>query len=343
MRGLRLSVALLSTLTLVAGSAAAGSSPNGSRTAVGKIAFTVQHGDGDAPWDVYVIRTDGRWVLKKTTTRLNEADPVWSPDGRHIAFDGWTIPGGADTSIYTMNPDGTHRRRLARGDVPQWSPDGRRIAYINDGIDVMNVDGTGKKHLARGGDPRWSPDGKQIAFTGVGESTNDVYIVDASSGRKRRLTRTRDSTLAAWAPGRKIIFTRGIIFDNGAGSATGIYIINADGTGRRLARRTSAYVPTSIGGWSPDDKLILYATRQGISTWRLSDGSVRRLTRGGSDSYPTWGPHGGRIAFARNTPHGNGIFIMNRDGSAVHRLAVIGPIPHTFGWNRYFTLTWAPR
>jgi Tol biopolymer transport system component len=148
--------------------------------------------------------------------------------------------------------------------------------------------------------------------------------------------------LAAWAPGRKIIFTRGLSFDYGAGSATGLYIINADGTGRRLVRRTSAYIPTSIGGWSPDDKLILYSTRQGISTWRLSDGSVRRLRRGGSDSYPTWGPHGGRIAFARNTPHGNGIFIMNRDGTH-GPLAVIGPIPHTFGWNRYFTLTWAPR
>ena len=193
-RGLRLSVALLSTLTLVAGPAAGRSSPNGSRTAVGEIAFTVQHGDGDAPWDVYVIRTDGRWILKKTTTRLNEADPVWSPDGRHIAFDGWTIPGGADTSIYTMNPDGTHRRRLARGDVPQWSPDGRRIAYINDGIDVMNVDGTGKKHLARGGDPRWSPDGKQIAFTGVGESPGAKSFSRAASSSTTAPARRRAST-----------------------------------------------------------------------------------------------------------------------------------------------------
>ena len=167
--------------------------------------------------------------------------------------------------------------------------------------------------------------------------------MDSSGGRERRLTRTRDSTLAAWAPGRKIIFTRGIVLDNGSGAAAGVYIINANGSGLRRVTGTNHYVLPTFGGWSPDDKLILYATRHGISTWRLSNGFVRRLTRGGSDSYPTWGPHGGRIAFARNTPHGNGIFIVNRDGSAAHRLAVIGPIPHTFGWNRYVTLAWAPR
>lgn|SRR6266550_1245250 len=81
-------------------------------------------------------------------TRLDEDDPVWSPNGRHIAFEGWTIPGGADTSIHTMKLDGTHRRHLARGRRPQRSPDGRRIAYdASDGVYVINVDGTGKKQL----------------------------------------------------------------------------------------------------------------------------------------------------------------------------------------------------
>jgi Tol biopolymer transport system component len=90
-----------------------------------------------------------------------------------------------------MNPDGTHRRRLAPGRRPQWSPDGRRISYDNNGIYVMNADGTGKKLVARdGANPRWSPGGKRIAFMG---RSNDVYLVNAGGGGERRVTRTGDN------------------------------------------------------------------------------------------------------------------------------------------------------
>jgi Tol biopolymer transport system component len=315
----------MSTLPLVAAAAAA-SAANTSRTAVGEIAFSVHHGDGDAPWDIYVVRTDGRWVVNKTTTRLDEDDPVWSPDGRHIAFEGWTIPGGADTRIYTMNPDGTHRRRLARGSRPQWSPDGRRIAYEGgERVYVMNVDGTGKKLLARGGGPRWSPDGKQIAFTG---RSNDVYIVNAGGGGQRRVTRTGDNDVGAWAPGRKIVFAHSAI--NGGGPASGIYIVNADGTGARRVRQTSDYVTPKIGGWSRDGKLIVYAAARGISTWRLSDSFARRLTRSPDDIDPTWDPRSREVAFTRNvfaTTRTNGVWIVNSDGSGLRRSRRGQPVP----------------
>jgi Tol biopolymer transport system component len=343
-RGLRLSITVLSTLALAAGAATAGSALNTSRTAVGEIAFSVQHGDGDAPRDLYVVRTDGRWIFRKTT-RLNEQDPVWSPDGRHIAFEGWTGYDPGDASVYTMNPDGTHRRRLAPGGAPQWSPDGRRIAYASDGIYVMNSDGTGKKRLTRsGGPPHWSPDGKQIAFTGGEFPEYDVYVVNAGGGRERRLTRTRDSTVAAWGPGRRIIFTvsqhegpRG----NFLGGPEGIYVVNADGTGRRKVKSTFS---TLIGGWSPDAQLIVYAAH-GISTVRPRDGFVRRLTRRspGVDRDPAWSPDGRVIAFARrDTPRADGIWIVNRDGSGVRRIAV-ALLVGRLRWNDYSTPTWAPR
>jgi Tol biopolymer transport system component len=337
---LRLCVAVISTLALVTGAAAA-SAPKTSRTAVGEIAFSVHHGDGDAPWDIYIVRTDGRWVVKKTTTGLDEDDPVWSPNSRQIAFEGWTIPGGADTSIYTMSPDGTHRRRLVRGRRPRWSPNGRRIAYDGrDGVYVMKVDGTEKRKVARGGGPSWSPDGKHIAVTRAG----DVYIVDASGGGERRLTGTGDNGVEAWAPGRKIVFSHSAI--NGRGPGSGIYIINADRTGLRRVERTGDYVTPRIGGWSSDGKLVVYAAAHGISLWRLSDGSTRRLSRSSGDADPTWGPGGREIAFTHNafgTTRGNGIWIVNRNGSGARRVAAPeNPYPHQEP-NEYYMPTWAPR
>jgi Tol biopolymer transport system component len=328
-RGLRLSIAALATLALGGGAATALSAPETSHTAAGKIAFSVQHGDNDAPWDIYVVRTDSRWVVKKTTTRLDEDSPVWSPDGRHIAFEGWTIPGGADMRIYTMNQDGTHRRRLARGRQPRWSADGRRIAYDgSDGVYVMNVDGTGKTRLARGGDPRWSPGGKQIAFT----HRSDVYVVSASGGHERRLTRTRDNYVSGWAPGRKIIFTH-----RPDDASPAIYIVNVDGSDpRKVIRSTNPYDNLEVGGWSRDGQLILYSDSRGVAAVRPSDGFVRRLARGGSA--PTWGPGDREIAFtisAYSDQRHAGIWIANRDGTGARRVAT--------AYESCYNPTWAPR
>ena len=56
--------------------------------------------------------------------------PVWSPDGRRIAF---TSRPDDNSEIYVVNADGSGQRRLTRnaaGDFgPTWSPDGRKIAF----------------------------------------------------------------------------------------------------------------------------------------------------------------------------------------------------------------------
>ena len=179
-------------------------SPDGS-----KIAFTGRSGGtrGVRKTNIYVINADGSG-LRQLTQNPNESfppTPVWSPDGRKIAF--VFTRGVRKANIYVMNADGSAERRLTSGYTAVWSPDGRKIAFTDyGGVYVMNPDGTGRRWLSRGAydvAPSWSPDSRQIVFqNGSRRSAQhieiDVANVDGSGSRT--LTRNPGDDIApAWS------------------------------------------------------------------------------------------------------------------------------------------------
>jgi Tol biopolymer transport system component len=116
------------------------------------------------------------WVMKSTGEGAHKlaggTSPVWSPDGRKIAFEG----GSSRRYIYTVRVDGTDLRRLTRsGDPhgPAWSPDGKKIAFVS-----------------------WSP----------GSAPNKLYVIDADGTGQRRLTLMAPNE-ASWSPNGAIAFT----------------------------------------------------------------------------------------------------------------------------------------
>jgi Tol biopolymer transport system component len=116
------------------------------RTTGGKASLWIMNGDGS---DQHRLTPrDFVW---------NEQSPVWSPDGKRIAFQAdRDVPVG-NTELYVMNADSTGLKRLTtypgQDNWPSWSPDGKQIAFARgptpyrNEIYVMNADGTHQREL----------------------------------------------------------------------------------------------------------------------------------------------------------------------------------------------------
>lgn len=181
----------------------------------------------------------GATVISPTCTGscLGDDDPVYSPDGRRIAFERAFGPvvndNAAFVAVFTMNADGSHLTQLTKtpkgsaDQKPQWSPDGSKIAFVHDqpnhqgAIEVMSADGRSIRRLTPlqidATDPRWSPDGKRILFNTYADAvpykSANLYAMRADGTNRVALTHYSGGTLQAfaddWSPdGTEIVFRR---------------------------------------------------------------------------------------------------------------------------------------
>ena len=249
-----------------------------------------------------------------TANREGNNAPVFSPDGRKIAFT--ECPGNTcSLLILDENSKAVTPIKIPELDVrfPDWCRDpgqpwivfeGRSSAGQN--IWRVNIEDGTLKQVTKGNSdisPSWSPDCSKIAFERYSGSKglSDIFIYDLRSEKETQLTFSpdQDEINVAWSPDGRWIAYGYIAGDTNRDGYTtykdqiDLYVISPDGsTNRNLSNgRYSIFGPS----WSPGSDRIVFAAHYGDPNFKLVifdflNGGFEELTGIGPYYHPQWSP-----------------------------------------------------
>ena len=280
-----------------------------------RLAF-VRHGD------LFVRTIDGGPELQVTRGVAGVSGPVWSPDGRHLAFSFATVTRKEEAAPYA----GTKVvfTRMDRGV-------GRIGAVSAGGGPVVRMP------RSPGGEesPRWL-DATRIVVQRMSADlkTREIVVADSQSGRETVVHRDVDPKFwsltylnAEPVPSRD---GRWIAFVSDRDGWDHLYVVPA--SGGAATQVTKGHFEVTRFTWSPDSKHIAFdrnepdrpGTRHlavATSGGSWADGSIETLTTGGgTNTDARWSPDGKRLVFehtdARNSAD---LYAMDASSGATAR------------------------
>jgi Tol biopolymer transport system component len=302
-----------------------------------QVAFSWNGGEG-ALHSIYEKEVGSEQVLRLTNAQDSvDIDPVWSPDGREIAFArlSKTQPG-----IFIVSALGGPERKVRTtlwgesswgidwGKI-DWAPDGRSLVFSDrehpddpDSLFLLSLDTLAVRRLTSSnfqtGDvsPRFSPDGRSVAYIRDMTGADPLFVIPVEGGPERLLSENNDfKNGIAWTPdGRSLVF--------GGISGTRLSKVNlANGHIQPLAFGQDTSSPSIRG--------TRMAFAHTWETFRVVRVDLEKATRGEPkpllastkyDSGPQYSPDGTKIAFESSRNGSFQVWSSNVDGTGARQL-----------------------
>jgi dipeptidyl aminopeptidase/acylaminoacyl peptidase len=235
--------------------------------------------------------------------------------------------------------------RIKRVGDPQISSNGQTIAYSITSYDretskrssqiwLTSLDGSQQPRLIpdsseKDSRPRWSPDGRTLAFVSNREGESQIWVVDASGGRARKLTTiSTEAGDLVWSPkGDNILFVSEIypdcmdddcnkqklqaVANNKVKAKVADRLLYRHWNAWKDGKRTHVFIVSASGGVARD--------------LTPGDFDAPPFSLGGPDNY-TFSPDGQEVCFSRNTDKdealstNNDLFIVPISGGKAKRI-----------------------
>ncbi len=250
-------------------------------------------------FEVYVMNADGTDWRNLTFNNADDLAPVFSPDGRHLAFSSNRNNSWGEDNVYIADFDGRNPRPLLPEQIddngtdnPYWSPDNRTVVFNTTGFDrfiyAASIDDNEPRRIGGGTLLSLSPDGQFIA-TFLRYTGPELLTANGELYSYLALDYLSDNRIA-WSPdSQQIAF---------ASTRTGnaeIFVMNIDGS--NLQQITDNPSDDYSPAWSTDGRFIAFiSNREGnpdIYVMDANGANVRRITMTSAEERsPVWLPAG---------------------------------------------------
>jgi serine/threonine protein kinase/WD40 repeat protein len=228
-------------------------------------------------WIMDLQTRQNRQVTFEHDPEVTVGVPVWSPDGKHIAYvkrglNAWNV------DLWLMNPDGSDAHKVSDGGGwACWSPDSRWLYFSppsQNGFQIKKVSSDGGPILSvrdEGQKPAVDAAGKLYFVQTLpainGLSDMEILVADPENGPARKLAQVSGSRLSSWVLMQPVLSPDGkwlamLLTD---GPTTNLWAQSTDGGRMRRITDfgTQATFITRRVSWSSDGKSIYAAVGEG--------------------------------------------------------------------------------
>jgi len=248
--------------------------------------------------EIATIGMDGQELKVVTRMRSECLLPAMSPSGGQIAFNSY-LRHGAD--LWVVSASGGRARHISTrpglNTGPAWLPGGNAL------IATLSFEGNAELYKIGAGNGRImarltrspgadlsasiSPGGGQIAFVSDRQGTPQIYLMSSSGGGAKRLTYQGNyNQTPAFSPRKDVP----MIAFTGRDERYVFDIFLYDLRSGKIERVTQGQGSNFDPSWSPDGRLLVYASsRGGLFVRNLQTLKEFQIYKGGAKS-PSWGP-----------------------------------------------------